>query len=150
MIKATTIIEDEFWILKDQNQKVGEITVEQDGSYSLKIKGKIQATKSNIQELRDIAGVEFDDITPQVVSLHSKTNIYGFPTDSTAYNPVYDVKRRIALYTKSPKSRSWHAAGYFKIKQYEDWELVFCPKLIILDRYDHFGPAKSADGFEFK
>ena len=150
MIKATPVISNEFWILKDQNQKVGELTAEQDGTYSLKINGKVQPLGNSIEEFAKSNEIEFDEIDAQVISIHNKRSVYGFPADSPVYNPVYDVKNRLALYTKSPESRSWYAAGYFKMKQSREWETVFCPKLILLERYEYFGPVKDPEDFVFK
>ena len=150
MIKATPVITDEFWILKEQDQKVGEISADSDGSYSLRINGRVQKLGTDLEEIKKVDGLEFDELSTQVIPTHTKKSVYGFPADSEVHNPVYDVKRRIAFFTKSPESRSWHAAGYFKVKQYKDWEMMFCPKMILLDRYDYFGPAKDPEDFEFK
>ncbi len=150
MIKATPVISDEFWILKEQNQKVGELTADEDGSYSLRINGQVHSLGTNLEEIKKVDGLEFDELNTQVIPTHSKNSVYGFPADATVYNPVYDVKNRMALFTKSPESKSWYAAGYFQLKQHRDWELVFCPKLILLERYDYFGPAKDPEDFVFK
>ena len=150
MIKATPVISNEFWILKDRDKKVGELSADPDGSYSLKINGHVETINSDLDELKNTGELEFDELDHQVVSIHSKNSVYGFPADSNVFNPVYDIKRRIAFFTKSPESRSWYAAGYFKVKQHKQWETMFCPKMILLDRYDYFGPVKDPEDFEFK
>lgn len=150
MIKATPVISDKFWILKEKDKKIGELTADSDGSYSLRINGKVHFLGQNIEKISKSNNLEFDNLNTQVISTHSKNSVYGFPADDTVYNPIYDVKNRMALFTKSPDSKSWYAAGYFKIKQNQDWEMVFCPKLILLNRYDYFGPAKDPEDFVFK
>lgn len=150
MIKATPVITDEFWILKDQDKKVGELVAEADGTYSLRINGRLQPLGDSLEKFKKDGELEFDEIDARVVPTHSSSSVYGFPADGAVHNPVYDVKRRIAMFTKSSDSRSWHAAGYFKIKQHRDWELFFCPKLILLNRYEYFGPVKDPEDFVFK
>jgi len=150
MIKATPVISDEFWILKEQDRKVGELSAEPDGSYSLRINGQVQPLGNDLEEIKKNADLDFDEINTQVVPTRPSTSVYGFPADSKVHNPVFDVKNRMALYTKANDSRSWYAAGYFRLKQHREWETVFCPKLILLERYPYFGPVKDPEDFEFK
>lgn len=150
MIKATPVIFNEFWILKEQNKKVGELSAEADGSYSLRINGQVHSLGKNLEKIKETDDLEFDSLNAQVVPTHPKNSVYGFPVDTPVHNPVYDVKNRMALFTKSPESKSWYAAGYFQLKQHRDWELVFCPKLILLERYEYFGPVKDPEDFVFK
>ena len=51
---------------------------------------------------------------------------------------------------KKRKSRSWYAAGYYMLTIGRKSKVVFCPKLILLERYGYFGPVKEADGFYYK
>lgn len=150
MIKATPVISNEFWILKEQNKKVGELSAEADGSYSLRINGQVHSLGKNLEKIKETDDLEFDSLNAQVIPTHLKNSVYGFPVDAPVHNPVYDVKNRMALFTKSPESKSWYAAGYFQLKQHRDWELVFCPKLILLERYEYFGPVKDPEDFVFK
>jgi len=150
MIKVTPVVDDEFWILKDHEEKIGEVFAESDGTYSMKLRGTVHNIGDDINTLKQLDGVEFDDIETKVVPLHSQESVYGFPADAKAYNAIYDVKNRLAIYTKSAKSKSWFAAGYFMMKQNGDWETCFCPKLILLERYDYFGPVKDPEDFVFK
>ena len=69
--------------------------------------------------------------------------VYGYSTSCTPYNPMFDVKQRLALFTKSEKSKSLYCAGYFIIKFDKGWVKSFCPKLITVERYETKGPFKS-------
>jgi putative SOS response-associated peptidase YedK len=57
-----------------------------------------------------------------------------------AYNPIWDVKKRIPLFTKRKKSRCWFAAGWYKIYQKDQWQIVQNPKLISIKRNRYLGP----------
>ena len=69
--------------------------------------------------------------------------IYGFSTSCAPYNPMFDVKQRLALFTKSKKSKSLYCAGYFIIRFDKGWVKSFCPKLITVERYETEGPFKT-------
>ena len=56
---------------------------------------------------------------------------------------VYDVKKKLPLFTKSKKSKSLYSAGYYIIKFEKGWVRSFCPKLITLERYPNKGPFKT-------
>jgi hypothetical protein len=56
---------------------------------------------------------------------------------------MYDVKRKLPLFTKSSKSKSLYCAGYYTIKFEKGWVKSFCPKLITIERYEYRGPFKT-------
>jgi len=69
--------------------------------------------------------------------------VYGFPTSVNPYNTMYDVKRKLPLFTKSEKSKSAYCAGYYIIRFDKGWVKSFCPKLITVERYETRGPFKT-------
>ena len=69
--------------------------------------------------------------------------VYGYPSTAKAYNQVFDISRKLPIYSKSPKSRSFFCAGHYLIKYNSNWIHEFCPKLITLNRYQYQGPFKS-------
>jgi len=66
--------------------------------------------------------------------------VYGFPVGSKPHNVLYNVPRKLPVYTKTSKSRSYYCAGYYLIKLKDEWETQFCPKLITVNRYPTQGP----------
>jgi hypothetical protein len=78
------------------------------------------------------------DITETVAK-----EIHGYPTNSTPYNPMFDVKQKLPLFTKSDKSKSLYCAGYYIIQFDKGWVKSFCPKLITVERYTTKGPFKT-------
>ena len=70
-------------------------------------------------------------------------SIYEFPCSSKPFNPVYDVRQKLPIYSKSDKSKSQYCAGYYVIKFRKGWVKSFCPKLITLERYENRGPFKT-------
>ena len=66
--------------------------------------------------------------------------LHDYPTDQKYYNGVFDVKRKVPIYTKTKKSKSFFCAGYYIIKLNKGWAKDFCPKLITLQKYKFHGP----------
>ena len=56
---------------------------------------------------------------------------------------MFDVQQKVALFTKSEKSKSLYCAGYFIIKFDKGWVKSFCPKLITVERYETKGPFRT-------
>ena len=56
---------------------------------------------------------------------------------------MYDVKRKLPLFTKSAKVKSLYCAGYYIIKFDKGWVKSFCPKQITVERYETKGPFKT-------
>ena len=71
------------------------------------------------------------------------TDVYGYPTNHTAYNQIWNVQHKLPLYTKTAKSSSYHCAGYYIIKFDKIWCKSSSPKLITLQRYQFLGPFKN-------
>lgn len=146
MITAKPVIKNKFWILQDDNGKVGTVEKNKQG-FLLRTNDRFEEYKT-IKTIKNKTNIVFeDDITKKQVF---ENQVNGFPTNSKPYNAVYNVKDRLPIFTKEAKSKSWYAAGYYRITINGKTKTVFCPKLILLDRYDYIGPVKTRDGFQFK
>ena len=75
----------------------------------------------------------------------SEWAIYDFPCKSKPFEPLYNVHKKLPLYTKRAKSKSQHCAGHYIIKFRKGWVKSFCPKLITLERYPFMGPWKTEE-----
>jgi hypothetical protein len=146
MITAKPVIKNKFWILQDDNGKVGTVEKNKQG-FLLRTNDRFEEYKT-IKTIKNKTNIVFeDDLTKKQVF---ENQVNGFPTNSKPYNAVYNVKDRLPIFTKEAKSKSWYAAGYYRITINGKTKTVFCPKLILLDRYDYIGPVKTRDGFQFK
>jgi hypothetical protein len=137
MIIAKPIIKDKFWILKQDDNKIGNIEACNDG-YTIQINDKIARVK-NISAVRQDPDFAFDSV-PSLHKNAAEYLVHGYHTGTRSYNSIWDVQRRIPLFTKSRKSKSWYAAGWYVVKQRREWEVVQNPKLITLQRYPYQGP----------
>jgi hypothetical protein len=135
---AKPLIKNKSWLVVNGDKKVGNVEVTSDG-YIVKI-GDYQVTCENQTAIQKIASIDF-----QIPQFNRNESIpYAvWPTDGNTYNDLFDVKRKIHIYTKTPESKCYYAAGYFKIKMDDGWIKTFCPKYIFLQRYSYHGPYHS-------
>ena len=140
MIIAKPVIKDKFWILKQDDHKVGNIEASSDG-YTVRINNTVARVK-NISTVRHDLAVAFD--APPVLKKATADNcVHGYHTGTRTYNGIWDVQKRVPLFTKSRKSKSWYAAGWYRVRQHTTWKTVHNPKLITLQRYAYQGPFHS-------
>jgi hypothetical protein len=137
MIVAKPVVKDKFWILKQDDAKVGNIEAGSDG-YTIRLKDTVTRVK-NISTIRHDPDFAFE--MPPVAKKHPEMHsVHGYVTGCRFYNGMWDVQKKIPLFTKSRKSKSWYAAGWYVIRQRREWEIVQNPKLITLQRYPYQGP----------
>lgn len=144
MIKAKPVLENKFWIVEDEGIRIGTLSVSDD-RYVLSSKRDGVRFFDNKRQLERILGKTVFE--KKIVSTPTETKadkeVYGYPSEYTPYNVLYDVKRKLPLFTKSPKSKSLYCAGYYIIRFDKGWVQSHCPKLITLERYEYRGPFKS-------
>jgi hypothetical protein len=64
-----------------------------------------------------------------------------WPTDvSKTHNNVYDVQRKLHVYTKEPSSKCYYAAGWYNMNTEGEWTTELCPKYLFIQRYPYDGP----------
>jgi len=135
-IIAKPVVDNEYWILKQDDQKVGNIQAVDDG-YQVTIANKIVNYKT-IPMLCRRENVEFE---PAVAPAPQPSNqVHGFEVQGRVFNALWNVQLRLPLFTKDTKSKSWFAAGWYRVRQHRTWRTVQQPKLITLQRYEYRGP----------
>ena len=146
MITAKPVIKNKYWILQENDLKIGTVEKNKQG-FLVRTKDTAEEFKT-LKTIKNKTNIVFDNPAEKQKVFDNQVN--GFPTDSKPYNAVYNVKERLPMFTKKNKSKSWYAAGYYQVTINGKTEIMFCPKLILLQRYDYFGPVKTRDGFEYK
>ena len=138
MIVAKPVVPNQFWILKQNDRKVGNIEASAEG-FSVKIGDQVNSYKT-INTIKQKIAIAFEPVVKKLGSVTIGNTVHGFPTDGIAHNAIYDVKHQVPLWTREPKSKSWYAAGWYLVKQGRSWTTELCPKLITLQRYPYQGP----------
>jgi hypothetical protein len=135
---AKPVIDKQFWILQDGNQKVGNIEACA-GGYQVKLHNQVAQFKT-IRMAAQRVNIEFESISTRTGNQLIKNLVHGYPATGRIYNPMWDIKMKLPVYTKTNKSKSWFAAGWYRVKKGRAWTAVQDPKLIVLHRYSYTGP----------
>ena len=136
---AKPIVKGEYCVVTDGDKKVGNVIANGTG-FDVKLNGS-QAHFKNTADVKRKTKIEFQTLKTNREKINLPFATY--PTTSKVYNSIFDVKRKLHLYTKTQKSKCYHAAGYYVMNQNGQNEVVFCPKYIFIQRYEYRGPFKT-------
>ena len=140
-LKANPIVDNKFWIVEEDGERIGTLSRQEDKSYMYCCNTHTKFYENEKQLTTDI------DIEWGVKDASSEVDVekevHNFPTSCIPYNSMYDVKRKLPLFTKSKKSKSLYCAGYYIIKFDKGWVRSFCPKLMTIEQYVSKGPFKT-------
>ena len=134
---AKPIIKNQYWVITDGDKKVGNVESQGTG-FDVKIGNNIEhyTNTKQIEKFKKIAFEKFRKPKDTVAVTFSSYST----GKNKVYNSVYDVKRKLHLFTKEQKSKCYHAAGWFAVKQNTEFVNIFCPKYIFVCRYEYIGP----------
>ena len=138
---AKPIIKDQFWVVTDGEKKVGNVLANSAG-YELILNGSTLQF-NNTKDIQKKTNISFLPIKSNKTTVEMPYPEY--PTTSKTYNNMFDVKRKLHIFTKTRKSKCYHVAGWFMIDQNGQKQSIFCPKYIFIQRYDYEGPFKTED-----
>ena len=136
MIIAKPVIANQYWILHRDNQKVGNIEA-CDGGYQVKINNSVSQYRT-IDMAAQRAQIEF--VTGDATADHKPNLVHGYPAAGRVHNAVWNIPLKLPLFTRSAKSKSWFAAGWYSVYRNRTWRTIQDPKLIALQRYQYRGP----------
>ena len=134
-------ITDDFWILTHDDKKVGNVCANSAG-YGVQLAGSFFQFEST-KDIQKKTKIKF--VAPEKTELPETTPYPEYPTTARTYNSVFDVKRGLHVFTKTRKSKCFHAAGYFVVDNHGTKEIIFCPKYIFIQRYPYIGPFKTKE-----
>jgi hypothetical protein len=143
-LKAKELLKGKFWIVENDttNERVGVLSTTEDHDFVYSCHEGTTFFK-NVKQLKNTLGTDINWVGAEEKSEEVPFEIYNFPTSCRPYNEMYDVKRKLPLFTKSNKSKSLYCAGYYVIRFDKGWVKSFCPKLITIERYESHGPFKT-------
>jgi hypothetical protein len=138
---AKPVIDKQFWILQDGDQKVGNVEACA-GGYQVKIRNQVAQFKT-IKMAAQRVNIQFETPNPVSARRNNHNVVHGYQAGSKTYNPMWDIKMRLPIFTKTSKSKSWFAAGWYQVRKGRTWTVMQDPKLIVLQRYPYQGPFNS-------
>ena len=144
-LKAKPVLKDKFWIIENDEQRIGTMSWNDD-RYMFSTSGET-CFFDNKRDMKQKFGADiiWTEVTTSNNNIPDELDliVHGFKTSVKPYNTMYDVKRKLPLFTKSNKSKSAYCAGYYIIEFEKGWVKSFCPKLITIERYNFKGPFKT-------
>lgn len=142
---AKPVVKNQFWIVTDGNEKVGNVLADGSG-FEVKLNGNKTHYK-NTKAIQKVANIEFQNFS-SFSSAKKEVPLSEYPTTGKVSNSILDIKRKLHLFTKGSKSKCYYAAGWYTFKQGSEEKVIFCPKYIFIQRYDYKGPFKTKDEAE--
>lgn len=140
---AKPIVKNQLWVVTSNGNKVGNVEFKSNG-YNVRL-GEYEFNFDSTNSIEQLVSIKFE----RPISAKKVVPPYAiWPTSGKTYNNMYDIKRKLHVYTKSKKSRCYYAAGWFKMNLNESWQTIFCPKYIFIQRYPYHGPFSSKDEAE--
>lgn len=140
MLRAKTIMPNKFWILENsEGNRQG--TISQSDVVKVVINNVEKTYDSFDKACWDLA-INADSSKIEEQSTGQMEDVLGYPVKCAAFNPIWDIKRKLPVFTKTEKSRTLHAAGYYIILFETGWVQSFCPKVSTLDSNEYRGPYK--------
>ena len=144
---ATPIVKNKFWVVEARGNKIATIQARDDGGF-VYVHDDEREYFPTVKVLKKTYNIKF---CSSAKNKKETTNIvYGFPVSGKAYNQVYDVQRKLPIYSKTLKSKSLFCAGYYLIRMNNIWTTTFCPKNITVNRYEYIGPFKTEQEAKLK
>ena len=140
---AKSVIKNKFWIIEDSGIQVATILASPTGVTLVQ-----DGTRENFASLKllsDRHNIIFDKTKQQKIVKDSTHSVYGYPSAFKVYHTLWDVKKKVPVFTKTLNSKSFYCAGYYIIQFNNGWLKSYCPKLITLNRYPFKGPYKTQE-----
>lgn len=142
-LHAKPIIENKFWIVEKDGVKFATLRKNEDNKFVLSNASGVRIYNKKSDITKDFGKEFFIAKIVKEADESLPNEVHGYPTNGLPHNSMFDIKRKLPLFTKSADSKSLYCAGYYVIKFDKGWVKSFCPKLITLQRYDHRGPFKT-------
>ena len=148
IIHAKPIIDNKFWIVEQDGEKFATLRKDDENRFVMSNDEGIKIFNTKESLTKQFGKSFFVAKIVKEADNADPTDVHGFPASVVPHNAMFDIKRKLPLFTKSSDSKSVYCAGYYVIKFDKGWVKSHCPKLITLQRYEYQGPFKTE--FEMK
>lgn len=142
-LHAKPIIDNKFWIVEKDGVKFATLRKNEDNRFVMSNAEGIKIYNKKSDITKDFGKEFFIAKIVKEADESLPNEVHGYPTNGLPHNSMFDIKRKLPLFTKSIDSKSLYCAGFYVIRFDKGWVKSFCPKLITLQRYEHRGPFKT-------
>jgi hypothetical protein len=139
---AKSIIKNKCWIVEEDGTKVATIIASPTGvTY---VHNEVRENFASFKMLSDRYNIVLDSSKLQK-PINLSYEVYGYQCSSRPYNTLWNVQKKLPIYTTDEKSKCYYCAGYYIVNLDNLWTKAYCPKLITLNRYPFNGPFKTKE-----
>jgi len=142
IIQAKPIIANKFWIVEEDGLKVATLRKNEENKFILSNEQGVKVFNNKESVTQQFGKGFFAKIIKEADN-SLPNEVHGYSCSTKPHNSMYDIQKKLPLFTKSKDSKSLYCAGYYTIKFEKGWVKSFCPKLITLQRYEYRGPFKT-------
>lgn len=142
-IHAKPIIDNKFWIVEKDGTKFATLRKNEDNRFVLSNEAGVKIYDNKESLTRQFGKDFFIAKIVKEADDNKPNEVHGYPTSAAPHNPMFNIQKKLPLFTKSEDSKSHYCAGYYVIRFDKGWVKSFCPKLITLQRYEYKGPFKT-------
>ena len=139
---AKAVVKNKCWVVELDGHQVGTILTNPQGVVYQHDEKREQF--ASLKLLSDKYNILVDKSPPRKIVTEAH-DVYGYPCDYKAQNILWDVPKKLPVFTKGSKSKSFFCAGYYIVKFNNGWVKSYCPKLITLNRYPYAGPYQTQE-----
>jgi hypothetical protein len=139
---AKQVVKNKCWVVEDNGKKFGTILA--NGNDIVLVHNGGREHFANLKLLSERHNIIVDKTKP-AKEIKESHDVYGYPCEYKANNVLWEVQKKLPLFTKGNKSKSFFCAGYYIVQFNNGWVKSYCPKLITLNRYPYQGPYKTQE-----
>ena len=104
-LKANPIVSGKFWIIEEDGERVGTLTKNNDKTFMYCCDTGTSFFENERQLKNTFNDINWGTSISDKDSVKKK-EVHTYPTSVNPFNQMYDVKRKLPLFTKSKKSKS--------------------------------------------
>jgi hypothetical protein len=142
-LHAKPIIDNKFWIVEKNGEKFATLRKDDENRFVMSNASGVKIYDNRASIVKHFGKEFFIAKIIKEADNSIPDEVHGYATSSKPHNAMFDIQRKLPLFTKSKDSKSHYCAGYYIIRFDKGWVKSFCPKLITLQRYPYQGPFKT-------
>jgi hypothetical protein len=140
---AKPVVKNKCWVVEKDGNKVATILAVEPSGF-VYVHDDQREVFPSIKLISERYNIIFDKSKSPKSEIPAP-NVHGYPCSSKPYNEIWDVRKRLPIYSKNLKSKSFYCAGHYLVNYNGTWVHEYCPKTIALNRYQYHGPFKSKE-----
>ena len=137
---AKPVVKNKFWVVENSGKKIATIQAKEEGGF-VYVHDEYREFFTSVKNIKQKYNIKFSSI--EKIKKENSKGVYGYPITGKSFNEIWDVQRKLPIYTKTNKSKSQYCAGFYLVKLNGSWVESYCPKNITLNRYAFLGPFRT-------